>query len=178
MSILDLNSLLSNNFKLLQSFTSIYLVHISLAEVMKFTDLFAELQLCSLKLSSEWERGKDCDLSRWAFYTVSLKNWNGQRKQSGEEIVSGGDERVVPRGYRMYAMECFWIRLFLWEVSLLSDEGEDWNFGRQWKHQIVSCLFQPLCVSFRAPWGTNSCEQLYLLLTYKSWILPKLQLTL
>lgn len=51
MSILDLNSLLSNNFKLLQSFTSIYLVHISLAEVMKFTDLRLQL-LSSSKLSS------------------------------------------------------------------------------------------------------------------------------
>lgn len=173
MSILDLNSLLSNNFKLLQSFTSIYLVHISLAEVMKFTDL--RLQLCSSKLSSlSGNVGRIVTWSRWAFSTVSLKNWNGRRKQSGEEIGSGGDERVVPRGSRMYAMECFWIRLFLWEVSLLSDEGEDWNFGRQWKHQIVSWLFQPLCVSFRAPWGTNSCEQLYLLLTQKSWILPKL----
>ena len=36
----NLNSLLSNIFKLLKSFYfSIYLVHISLAEVMKFTDL-------------------------------------------------------------------------------------------------------------------------------------------
>lgn len=29
-----------------------------------------------------------------------------------------------------------------WKVSLLSGEEEDWNFGSQWKHQIVSWLFQ------------------------------------
>lgn len=45
------------------------------------------------------------------------------------------------------------------KVRLLSGEGEDWNFGSQWTHQIVSRLFQPLCMSFRAPWGTKPCQR-------------------
>lgn len=43
---------------------------------------------------------------------VSLKNWNGRRKQSGEEIGSGGDERVVPHGSRMYARNVFGFDFF------------------------------------------------------------------
>lgn len=72
----------------------------------------------------------------------------------------GAGERLVSCGFKNVCRECFGYDL-TWGVSLLSEEGEDWNFGWQWKHQNVSWLFQPLCLSFRAPWETNSFEQLY-----------------
>lgn len=55
MLILNLNSLHSNIFKLLKSFISIYLVPISLAEFMKFTDLRLKLWSSSATLEKKRE---------------------------------------------------------------------------------------------------------------------------
>lgn len=82
--LLNLNSLRSN-IKLLKSFTSIYLVHISLAEVMKFTDVRLKLWSSCWTLKKRECKEDSC-----------VKAWYATLEDLGmslQEIGARADER-------------------------------------------------------------------------------------
>lgn len=117
MSILNLNSLLSNIFKLLKSFISIYLVHISLAEVMKFTDLRLKLWSSSLKKKGSKKRhGEDFSSVRRGFRWSIREDleWKTNRRNGWDarKCGTGGKECM-----RFWILESFTFEWRGWRLK-------------------------------------------------------------